>query len=128
MALLLLEPLLFFSYYWLSLFFAEERLYAIVAKRPSALRDSWFAAREFLPVHVVAVVLFAVALPRSAAAMRAACFRSANCARRLRFDAWGWYDDNDGQWRRQGRRGRCLGARRREKLVPRRASRSLVRF
>ena len=89
---LVVEPLLFVAYYWVSLFCTEERLWAIFAKRPlHTLRTSWFGSRHFVVAYAVAILLFGVALPRSCEAMRRACLADHQCARRLTRDAYGWY-------------------------------------
>jgi len=96
----LLEPLLFVAYYYGCLFCTEERLWAIFARRPlHTLRTSWFTSKQILPAHVIMTSLFGIALPRSCAAIRRACLTDYRCASRLSRDAWGWYDNDDGQWR-----------------------------
>ncbi|KAH8046330.1 hypothetical protein JL720_16407 [Aureococcus anophagefferens] len=97
----LVEPLVWYAYYWVALFVLEERLWRIVSAAPlRVLRRSWFATWAYAPLHAVALALFGYALPAAAATLRSACLADRGCRGRLRSDAWGLYDDNDAQWRK----------------------------
>ena len=97
----LVEPLVWYAYYWVALFVLEERLWRIVSAAPlRVLRRSWFATWAYAPLHAVALALFGYVLPAAAATLRSACLADRGCRGRLRSDAWGFYDDNDAQWRK----------------------------
>ncbi|KAK7249807.1 plasma membrane protein [Aureococcus anophagefferens] len=96
----LVEPLVWYAYYWVALFVLEERLWRIVSAAPlRVLRRSWFATWAYAPLHAVALALFGTRCRQRAAAL-VRVPRGPGCRGRLRSDAWGLYDDNDAQWRK----------------------------
>ncbi|KAH8047640.1 hypothetical protein JL720_16062 [Aureococcus anophagefferens] len=116
----LVEPLVWYAYYWVALFVLEERLWRIVSAAPlRVLRRSWFATWASAPLTPSLALL--VQRCGAAATLRSACLADRGCRGRLRSDAWGLYDDNDAQWRKF--RSRCRSWRR-----PRRGGRQRLAF